>query len=223
MGGEDDDGAGQGAVGKGGGGGLGNVAQAFKVLEDVVGAESDGGGGGLFERGGDVASIQRPQQAMVGNQGAGGVPGRGEPLGVSGVVYQSGLDAFGRGDGEGAGNDTAGNAGQEIAARRQGSCLRVAEGNLDAVEGDESDGVLGDGAYDQGLTPLVQGPGAFGLDHIANHLERVTGGGILVQLDSGLGEFKSCKKTKQELSEAGLEELGWRCGRLGHGAITYDM
>lgn len=206
MGGKDDNGAGQGAVGKGGGGGLGDVAQAFKVLEDVVGAESDGGGGGLFEGGGDVASIQSPQQAMVGNQGAGGVPGRGEPLGVSGVVYQSGLDAFGWGDGECAGNDTAGNTGQEIAPRRQGPSLGVAEGDLDGVEGDESDGILGDGAYDQGLTPLVQGAGAFGLDDIANDLERVARGGILVELDSGLGEFKCCKKTKQELLEAGLEE-----------------
>ena len=65
---------------------------------------------------------------------------------AAGVIDQRGLEAFGRGDGEEGGDDAGGGAGEDVVEGGEGAGGGVGETGFDRVEGEEADGVFGDGA-----------------------------------------------------------------------------
>lgn len=177
---EDDDGAGDGAIGERGGRGLLDVAQPLKVLEDVVRAQPHGRGARLFECRGDVPAVQGGPQAVLGDEGACGMQRRREPPVVARVVDQRRLDALRRRDGEGARHHARRDARHQVAQRRERAGLGVLEGTLDAVERDEPDGVLEHRARHERLASLVQRPRAFLFDHRLDHAEGVARRAVFV-------------------------------------------
>lgn len=118
------------------------------------------------------------------------VPGALKPFVMPRVIYQRRLDAFRGCHRERARHHSRRNAGHQIAQGRERTGLRILERALDAVERNEPDRVLEHRARHERLASLVQRPRTFLFDHRFDHLERISGRTVLVELDSGLGEFE---------------------------------
>ena len=168
------------------------------VLEGVVGAHADRGRRRLLERCPAEAAVHAPE-AVLTPDGAHGVQGRREAPGrVPGVVDEGRLDAFRGRHGGDARDHARAHAGEQVAAGREGAGVRVREGVLDRVVGEETHAVFGDRADDQGGAALVERAGALVLEDLADDGERVFGSRdalFLPELDSCLCKLERILKS----------------------------
>lgn len=118
------------------------------------------------------------------------VPGGLESLVVARVVDQRGLDPLRRRHCKRTRHDSCRDPGHQVAQRREGAGLGIFEGQLDAVERNEPDRVLGDRAYHERLTSLVERSEPFFLNHRFDYPEGVACGTVFVQLHACFGEFE---------------------------------
>lgn len=172
---------------------LRDVARGLEIFEDVVRPEADRGRGSLFQRVPREAAVDAQDQAVFGEDGADGVDWGMEAFGASGIVDQCGLDPFRWRHRQEGRDDSRGHAGKDIADRCQGTGLWILEQVLDVVEGDETDGIFGNGTDDLRRAAFVQGTDAFGSVDSADDKERVFGCWnpfLVPQLDTSLRKFK---------------------------------
>ena len=168
---------------------LHDIPRRLVVLEHGIGAEAQGGGEGLFGRGGDVAAVEGEGPGFGGEDAdrverAGEAAGVGWGFGVAGVVDEGGLDALGGGDGEGRADHAGGQAGEDvlewswfvgfgIVGVVTGAAGAGFEHSLDVGEGHEAEGVFAYCADDHSRASGVEGGETFVPNNRGDDLEGI--------------------------------------------------